>query len=246
MADPVHGVNGPGQDFYPEPGCLYVAATPIGNRGDISPRIMAAMQRVDVLLCEDTRTTGRLMTSIKRSGQMISYHEHNEAVRVPRIIKLLKEGRTVCLVSDAGTPLVSDPGYRIVRAARQEGIRVIPLPGPSAMIAALSVSGLPTDRFCFAGFVPRKQGARARLWQEIREHGATTVVYIPARALLRALHELAEAGDPEVCVMREATKLHEEYLFGHASGVHETLAARDSLKGEVTLVIGAIQEKHTR
>jgi len=243
MADPVHGVGGPGTDFHPEPGCLYIAATPIGNLGDISPRIMAAMQQVDLLLCEDTRTTGRLVPSNDRAGQMMSYHDHNEMARIPQIMRMLKEGKSACLVSDAGTPLISDPGYRIVRAARQEGIKVIPLPGPSAMITALSVSGLPTDRFCFAGFVPRKKGARARLWQEIQEHGATTVVYIPARSLIRALHELADTNDPEVCVMREATKMHEEYLFGHASRVYEQLDSRDSLKGEVTLVIGAAQQK---
>ena len=232
-------------DFCPEPGCLYVTATPIGNLGDLSPRALAILRTVDLILCEDTRTTGRLLASGPRAGRMISYHDHNEISRTPQVMEMLKQGKSACLVSDAGTPLVSDPGYRIVRAARQEGIRVIPLPGPSAMIAALSVSGLPTDRFCFAGFVPRKKGARARLWQEIRDHGATTVVYVPARSLLRALSELAESGDPEVCVMREATKIHEEYIFGHASSVHEDLSSRDSLKGEVTLVIGAAQLKRT-
>lgn len=241
MADPIYSIK---TGFCPEPGCLYVAATPIGNMDDLSPRVMAAMQQADVLLCEDTRTTGRLMKDMKRAGQMISYHEHNEMARVPRIIRLLKDGKSACLVTDAGTPLISDPGYRIVRAARQEGIRVIPIPGPSAMIAALSVSGLPTSRFWFAGFVPKKQGARSKLWQEIQERGETTVVYLPTRSLLKFLQELTVANeDPEVCVVREATKMHEEYLFGPASKVCEQLTERNSIKGEVTLVIGAVHKK---
>ncbi len=245
MDDPIHDLDLPIGGTRPEKGCLYVAATPLGNRGDISYRALQVIKAVDVLLCEDTRTTGRLLTGLGvRAKRMLSYHEHNEAARAEQVLRLLKDGQSACLVSDAGTPLISDPGYRLVRAARQAGVKVLPLPGPSAVITALSVSGLPTDRFCFAGFVPKKQGARSRLWQETRERGITTVVYVPVRALVKVLGELATAGgDPEVFVMREATKMHEEYLYGRASVLYEQLSNRDGLKGEVTLVISGKSRK---
>ena len=233
MADHIHPVT-------IQPGCLYIAATPIGNLGDVSSRTLSVLQQVDVVLCEDTRTTGRLLASLDvHPKRLMSLHEHNEQARVPQVLRLLRDGAAACLVSDAGTPLISDPGYRVVRAARLAGLPVIPLPGPSAVIAALSVSGLPTDRFCFAGFVPKKAGARTRLWTEIHDRGVTTVVYVPARSLIKILNEIKQIYDPEICVVREATKLHEEYLFGTVSKVLEQLEGRQAIKGEITLVIGA-------
>lgn len=227
----------------PENGRLFVIATPLGNLGDVSERFKEVITSVDVVLCEDTRTTGKLLSLLNiRAKKLVSYHEHNELKKAGQVIEWLKQGLDVALLSDAGTPLVSDPGYRIVRAARTEGIEVYPVPGPSAVIAALSVSGLPTDKFLFAGFVPKKQGARKKIWELLTQTGITGVVFVPARSLQKVLVEVREyMEDPEICVCREMTKVHEEYLFGRCSEVLEMLESRSGIKGEVTLVISKKQ-----
>jgi len=222
-------------------GTLYVAATPLGNLQDASRRLLQVLSESDIVLAEDTRNTHKLMKLLGVPyKRLVSYHEHNETSRTPQVIEWLKQGLDVCLVSDAGTPLVSDPGYRVVRAARQEGLRVIPIPGPSAAVAGLSVSGLPTDKFLFLGFLPKRTGKRRSLLEGAKALGVTVVVYVPARSAKTLLEEISEVfGSVDVCLCREMTKLHEEYLFGTVLEVRKLLESRESLKGEVTLVIGS-------
>lgn len=219
-------------------GVLYVVATPIGNAEDISVRAIRVLSEVDLIACEDTRRTGRLLATHSIRTSTISYFEHNEGRRIPELIARLRSGETIALVTDAGTPAISDPGYRLVRAAIDAGIRVTAVPGPSAIIAALAVAGLPTDRFAFEGFLPSKTGERERMLAELAREERTLVIYEAARRLPRLLSELIAAIGPErqLAVVREATKTHEEILRGSLAELAEIFANRDAL-GEVTLVI---------
>ncbi len=196
-------------------GTLYVVSTPIGNLEDMSARAKEVLARADVVACEDTRVTGKLLRRFGIRARSISYHEHNEAERTGELLGRLEEGNDVALVSDAGTPLVSDPGYRLVRAARQAGISVRAIPGPSAVLAALAVSGLPTSRFTFAGFLPAKGAAREKAVAELASYDHTVVLFESGTRIARLLDELSRAlGSREATLLREMTKLHEEHLSG--------------------------------
>ena len=215
------------------PGTLLVVATPIGNLDDLSPRARAAFERADLVACEDTRHTGRLLARLGLKKTLVSLHEHNERQRLPRLLAALEDGATIALASDAGTPLLSDPGYLLVREAAARGVRVEPVPGPSAPLAALVVSGLPPYPFTFAGFPPPKAGRRRSFYRRLAALGHTLVVFESPHRLLASLADaLAELGDRPAAIGRELTKLHEEILRGKASEVAALLAKRPSIKGE--------------
>ena len=221
------------------PGRLLLVATPIGHLEDLSPRAARALAEADLVACEDTRHTGKLLRHLGLAKTLVSLHEHNERRRVPELIAALEAGKTVAVASDAGTPLVSDPGFPLVREAAARGIRVEPIPGPSAILAALVISGLPPYPFTFAGFSPPKSGRRRRFWAELGALGHTLVVFESPHRLLASLDDaIAELG-PErpAAVARELTKLHEEVLRGTLSGLRAELGGRPALKGEFVLVV---------
>jgi len=220
-------------------GTLFVVATPIGNLDDITLRALKTLAAVDLIAAEDTRHTVRLLDRHGiPAGRLISCHEHNEQERVAQLLAMLRDGKTVALVSDAGTPGVSDPGFRLVQAARAEGLAVVPIPGPSAAVTALSAAGLPTDTFLFVGFPPRKQGALKRDLAALAAQRATLIFYESPRRLLTLLQALLDAlGDRQAVLARELTKIHEEFLCGSLSEISQTLAQRPALKGECTLLV---------
>ena len=221
------------------PGLLYLVATPIGNLEDITYRAVRVLGEVDVIACEDTRQTHKLLDRYAIRKPTVSYHEHNEAERTEDLVARLQGGTNVALVSDAGMPLVSDPGYRLVRAAIDAGLTVIPIPGPSASLSALAASGLATDAFHFGGFLPPKAGQRTRVLESLAEEEATLVFYEAPHRILETLEAIeASLGARPVVVARELTKIHEEFLRGTAAEVRAQLASRDSVKGEITLLIG--------
>jgi len=216
-------------------GILYVIGGPIGNLDDITLRALEVLRSLDVLLCEDTRRTRIILDKYGIKVKTLSYNEHNENKRIPEVMKLLEAGYKVGIMSDAGTPCISDPGYRLVREARKRGFKVSPVPGPSAVVAALSVSGLPTDSFVFEGFLPRRKEKRKKKLQELAKERRTVVLYESVHRIERLLEELQEIfGDREICLARELTKLHEEVLFGKLSEVREKLK---TVKGEFVITI---------
>jgi len=222
----------------PSPGTLYVVATPLGNLEDLTLRALRVLREVSLVACEDTRRTATLFRAHGISTATTSYFEHNERWKGERILDALREGRSVALVSDAGTPGISDPGYRLVRDARAAGLPVVPVPGASAAVAALSVSGLPTDRFLFVGFLPPRSGARRRALEEIAAERPTLVFYESPLRVTDALADMAAVlGDREAFLCREATKAHEEYRRGRLGELREMLSARGEVKGEVVLVV---------
>ena len=224
------------------PGTLYLVATPIGNLGDITFRAVETLKAVSAIACEDTRQTRKLLDHYGIGRPMLSYHEHNEDERTAELVARLLAGDDLALVSDAGTPLISDPGYRLVQSAAAAGIRVVPIPGASAVLSALSASGLPTDRFCFYGFPPRKSGERRRAFAALAGTESVHVFYEAPHRVLETLEDLEAAlGDPPVTAARELTKLHEEFIRGRASEVRRELVARDSVRGEFTLVVGKVE-----
>lgn len=221
-------------------GTLYLVATPIGNLEDVTYRAVRVLREVDLIACEDTRHTRKLLDHYGISKPLTSYHEHNEAERAEELALKLMAGTNVALVSDAGMPLVSDPGYRVVAAAIRASVPVVPIPGPAALLAAVAASGLATDAFFFAGFLPPKSGQRARALEALRDQTATLVFYEAPHRILETLEDIERifgAGRP-VVVARELTKLHEEFLRGTASEVRAVLASRAAVKGEITLLIG--------
>lgn len=222
-------------------GTLYVVATPLGNLGDISARALETLRRVDLIAAEDTRHSRKLLDHFGVSTPTTSYYDEAEAAKAPRLVEQLKRGKSIALISDAGTPCIADPGYRLVTAAIAEGVAVVAIPGPSAVAAALSIAGLPTDRFVFEGFVPAKPGARAKFFAGLAQERRTIVVYEAARRLVASLHDLvAEIGDRQIAIVRELTKMFEETLRGSASELAAQLAEREKvqgLPGEVTMVI---------
>jgi 16S rRNA (cytidine1402-2'-O)-methyltransferase len=220
------------------PGTLYVVATPLGNLEDVTLRALRVLREAALVACEDTRRTAVLLRAHGIATPTTSYYEHNERWKGERILAALRDGHDVALVSDAGTPGISDPGYRLVRDARAEGIPVLPVPGPSAAVAALSVSGLPTDRFLFVGFLPPRTGARRQALEALQATRETLVVYESPVRVVAALEDMAQAlGDREAFLCREATKMHEEYARGRLSELRARLAARATVKGEIVLVI---------
>ena len=217
---------------------MWLVATPIGNLGDLSTRALEVLGQVDLVACEDTRRTGKLLAAKKIKVPLVSYFEGNERERVGELLVRLGNGDDVALVSDGGTPAISDPGYRLVRACAEQGIEVQVVPGPSAVIAALVVSGLPTDRFVFEGFLPKKPGERVRRLEALRHEPRTIVVFespLRVQTLLRDV--LVAIGDREIAVVRELTKLHEQIERGRVSQVLSRLGEHE-LKGEVVVVIG--------
>jgi len=224
-------------------GILYLVATPIGNLEDITYRAVRVLGEADLIACEDTRQTGKLLGRYGIHKPLVSYHEHNEAERTEELIGRLRAGASVALVSDAGTPLVSDPGYRLVTSALEEEIRVEPVPGPSAALAALAASGLPTDSFHFGGFLPAKAAQRRKALEKVRDHDATLVFYEAPHRILGTLADVEEVMGPRrVVVARELTKIHEEFLRGSAASVRRTLEGRAAIKGEITLLVGKAEE----
>jgi 16S rRNA (cytidine1402-2'-O)-methyltransferase len=220
------------------PGILYVVATPLGNRDDITLRALNVLRDVDLVAAEDTRKTRGFLTLHAIKNNLISYHEHNEAQRTPALIAKLQKGVSIALVSNAGTPTVSDPGYRLIEAALDNHLNVIPVPGVSAATAALSVAGLPTDSFIFAGFLAKKKAKRLRQLTELASEPRTLIFYESPRRILALLNETMEVmGDRRVVLAREMTKLHEEFIRGRLSEIIERLQDRHDIKGECTLLI---------
>lgn len=222
---------------------LYVVSTPIGNLGDITQRALTVLSQVDLIACEDTRRTGLLLKLLGIQNRLISYNEYNKLRRTPEIIELLSKGEAVALVSDAGTPGISDPGFYLIRAAIEKNIRVIPVPGASALLAALVVSGLPSDRFVFEGFLPKRAGKRNKRLRTLVNEPRTMIFCESARRLKRLLNEINEVlGDRRIVIGRELTKKYEEIIRGRVSELREQLAARE-LKGEIVVVVGGYEER---
>jgi len=225
-------------------GTLYLVGTPIGNLEDITLRALRVLKDVDLIACEDTRHTATLLNHYGIDKPTVSYHEHNELTRAAELIVHLERGDNIAVVSDAGMPGVSDPGYRLVALAVRHHIRVVPVPGASAFLSALVASGLPTDAFHFAGFLPAKAGARRTTLEAVRGSQRTQVFYEAPHRILEALRDVIEVLGPDrhVVVAREVTKLHEEFLRGRASEVLAQLEPRGEIKGEITLLIGKAEE----
>lgn len=217
-------------------------ATPIGHMEDITLRALRTLKDVEVIAAEDTRKTRKLLTRHKISTPLVSYHDHNEEQRTPKLLAKLKSGASIALVTDAGTPSISDPGHYLVRAAIREAVSVVPIPGASAIIAALSVSGLPTDSFVFVGFVPRKPGKRKALLDQLKQVPRTLIFYESPQRLLVLMQEiLSVMGDRKAVTARELTKVHEEVLRGPLSKMVQDMSAGPPLKGECTLLVAGCE-----
>jgi len=219
-------------------GTLYLVATPIGNLADITHRALQVLKDVDLIACEDTRHTHKLLQHYGITTKTISYHEHNEQQRAAELIDLLKHGSDVAVVSDAGTPSISDPGFRLVRAAIESEVPVVPVPGPSALITALIAAGLPTDEFFFAGFLPSRSNARRARLNELRAVPGTLIFYEAPHRLATTLKDAYEVlGEREAVVARELTKLHEEIRRGRLSELGEHYANAENPRGEIVVLI---------
>lgn len=217
-------------------GVLYIVATPIGNLEDITLRALRILKEVDWIACEDTRHTRKLLTRYEVSKPLTSYFEHNKRIKGDWLIRELEEGKSVALVSDAGTPSLSDPGYPLVVSAVERGIRVIPIPGPSAVATALSAAGLPTDRFLFVGFLPQKKGRRLRFLQSLQEEPGTLVFYESPFRIRRTLREMGEVfGDRRAVLAHELTKVHEAFIRGRLSELPDRVGVIE--KGEWTILL---------
>ncbi len=225
------------------PATLYIVATPIGNLEDITLRALRVMKEVALIAAEDTRRTGRLLAHYQLSTPLTSYHDHNKERRTPRLLEELLSGRSIALVSDAGTPGISDPAYYLVRRCLDKGVPVVPVPGPSAAAAALSAAGLPTDRFAFEGFLPPKGEKRRSRLLALKEEGRTLVLYESPYRLGRLLAEIADVmGEREVVVARELTKIHEEFMRGGAEELAERLKEK-KIKGECVVLIRGLSSR---
>jgi 16S rRNA (cytidine1402-2'-O)-methyltransferase len=223
---------------------LYLVGTPIGNLEDITLRALRILKEVDVIACEDTRQTQKLLNHYAVSTRTISYHEHNEMTRATELVKQMQGGSSIALVTDAGMPGISDPGFRLISLAIQHNLPVVPIPGASAFLTALVASGLPTDSFRFSGFLPAKRGERMAALEAIRTSPRTQVFYEAPHRIVEAISDVVETlgKDRQVVIAREVTKLHEEFLRGRAGEVLEALKTRDGVKGEITLIIGKPEE----
>ncbi len=227
---------------------LYLVATPIGNLEDITLRALRVLKEVDVIACEDTRQTQKLLNHYAIQTRTTSYHEHNEMTKSAELVKEMQEGASVALVTDAGMPGISDPGYRLITLAIRHHLPVVPLPGASAFLSALVASGLPTDSFRFSGFVPAKRGERRAALETIKNSPRTQVFYEAPHRIVEALEDVVEIlGETRhVVIAREVTKLHEEFLRGRAEEVLNNLKGRTAVKGEITLLIGKAEEQDAR
>lgn len=221
-------------------GKLLIVGTPLGNLGDFPPRAVEALKSADLILCEDTRHTRKLLTHFGIDRPTDSYHEHNEEAKAAHLIDRIERGETLALVSDAGMPVISDPGYRIVRLARERALPIEPIPGPFAGVLALASSGIAPLPFTFLGFTPHRQGERLDFYRRAAELGHTVIVYESPERVIASLEDALEVlGDTEVTVAREMTKMHEELLHGRISEVLATLNERDRVHGEITMVLAA-------
>ncbi len=219
------------------PGTLYLVATPIGNLADITHRALQVLREVDLIACEDTRHTRKLLQHYGIDTKTVSYHEHNEQQRAQELIAQLQQGTNVAVVSDAGTPMINDPGFRVVQAAVASGITIVPVPGPSALLSALIVAGLPTDEFFFGGFLPARSGSRRARFEAMRSLGATLIFYEAPHRLAASLKDAYEIlGEREAVVARELTKLHEEIKRGRLSELAQHYATVEP-RGEIVLLI---------
>ena len=219
-------------------GCLYLVGTPIGNLEDITLRALRILKEADQIACEDTRHTQKLLTHYDIHKPLVSYHEHNEVTRAPELVAELEQGAKIALVSDAGMPLVSDPGHRLVTLCLQHHIPVVPIPGPSALLASLSASGLPTEEFLFVGFLPARSGERRRALERLRIEDRTIILYEAPHRVAECVADAREVlGNRSACIAREVTKLHEEFRRGKLSELSASLAERPA-RGEITLLIG--------
>ena len=227
---------------------LYLVATPIGNLEDITLRALRVLKEVDVIACEDTRQTQKLLNHYAIATRTTSYHEHNEMTKSAELVKEMQEGASVALVTDAGMPGISDPGYRLIALAIRHRVPVVPVPGASAFLAALVASGLPTDSFRFSGFLPAKRGERRAALEAIKSSPRTQVFYEAPHRVVESLEDVCEVlgSQRNVVVAREVTKLHEEFLRGRAGEVLENLKARETVRGEITLLIGKAEEGDAR
>ena len=223
---------------------LYVVATPIGNLEDITLRALRILKEVDLIACEDTRQTQKLLNHYNIPTRTISYHEHNEMTRASELVQQMQGGASVALVTDAGMPGISDPGFRLISLAIRQQFAVVPIPGASAFLSALVASGLPTDSFRFSGFLPAKGGDRRAALDTIKLSPRTQVFYEAPHRVVAALEDIVEVLGPyrPIVIAREVTKLHEEFLRGKASDIFATLKSRDTVKGEITLLIGKAEE----
>jgi 16S rRNA (cytidine1402-2'-O)-methyltransferase len=221
---------------------LYLVATPIGNLEDITLRALRILKEVDLIACEDTRQTQKLLNHYAIATRTTSYHEHNETIRSAELVEQMQErdGISIALVTDAGMPGISDPGYRLIALAIRHGIPIVPIPGPSAFLASLAASGLPTDSFRFSGFLPAKRGERRAALEAIRSSPRTQIFYEAPHRIIETLTDIAGVlgNTRSVVIAREVTKLHEEFLRGSAAEVLEELKKRDTVKGEITMLIG--------
>jgi 16S rRNA (cytidine1402-2'-O)-methyltransferase len=220
-------------------GCLYVVATPIGNLEDITLRALRILKEADAIACEDTRQTLKLLSHFDIQKRLISYHEHNELTRAPEIVIELEQGAKIALVSDAGTPAISDPGHRLVSLCVRHGIKVVPLPGPSAFVAALAASGMPVEEFAFVGFLPSRQSARRKALRALASEPRTLALYEAPHRLSDTLDDALEIlGNRPAVVAREITKMYEEFLRGHLADIAAAVRKK-AVRGEITLLIGA-------
>jgi 16S rRNA (cytidine1402-2'-O)-methyltransferase len=236
-------VSESGRTLSPGP-ALYLVATPIGNLEDITLRALRVLKEADLIACEDTRRTQKLLNHYGIATRSVSYHEHNEMTRAPEFVLELERGARIALVTDAGMPGISDPGFRLISLAIRHHVPVVPIPGASAFLAALVASGLPADSFRFSGFLPAKRGQRRQMLESVKASPRTQVFYEAPHRVKEAVEDIVEVlgNARHVVIAREVTKIHEEFLRGRASEVLETLKARGEIKGEITLLIGKAEE----
>ena len=221
-------------------GCLYLVATPIGNLEDITLRALRILKEVDQIACEDTRHTQKLLSHYNIQKPLVSYHEHNEMTRAPELVLGMEQGAQIALVSDAGMPLVSDPGYRLVTLSLRHHLPVVPIPGAAALLAALSASGLPNEEFLFVGFLPARTAERRRALDRLRIENRTIIFYEAPHRIEETLADAREIlGDRPACLAREVTKLHEEFRRGTLSELAASLSGKPA-RGEITLLVGAL------
>lgn len=231
-----------------QPGVLYVVATPIGNREDLTRRAERILAEVDCIFCEDTRHSGRLLADLGISTRRVSLHEHNERARVDMLLEHLRRGESCALISDAGTPLINDPGFIVVRALREAGMRVVPVPGASAVVAALSAAGLPTDRFCYEGFLPARAAARRARLETLSQETRTLVFYESPHRLAEMLADASAVlgGEREACVAREITKLHEEFRNDSLHSLEQwSREDPNASRGEIVVIIKGCDDAAT-
>jgi 16S rRNA (cytidine1402-2'-O)-methyltransferase len=227
---------------------LYLVGTPIGNLEDITLRALRVLKEADLIACEDTRHTQRLLNHYGITTRTTSYHEHNEMTRAPELVLELEQGARIALVTDAGMPGISDPGFRLISLAIRHHVPVVPIPGAAAFLAALVASGLPTDSFRFSGFLPAKRGQRRQVLESIKDSPRTQVFYEAPHRIKEAVEDIVEVlgASRHVVLAREVTKIHEEFLRGRAGDVLNVLNSRDEIKGEITLLIGKAEEPEVR